>query len=214
MKLMFGLPALAFGVAIVVSGCAINHKSDAYACTKTSECSTGRTCSPDGFCVTSGGNIDAPRGIDAPKGSDGGTCPAGCTSCNVAQKTCTIDCSLTSCAGPVVCPSNYHCDVQCKTDNACTNGVSCVGTQSCTVECSGGQSCRNVQCGTGPCDVMCSGIKSCRDVSCNSSCACDVTCTGSQACTTGILMCTGIGNTCKPMVGLGCTSVPLVCHSC
>jgi hypothetical protein len=199
------------GLLFAVSGCSINHKSDAYACTKQSECSNGRTCSPEGFCVVSGSGIDAPR-LDAPKGDGGGNCPAGCTSCNVSQKTCTIDCSLTSCAAQINCPAGYHCDVQCKGDNTCRGGVSCVGALSCTVECTGQTSCRNVQCGNGPCDVMCSGQNSCRDVFCNASCACDVTCTGQQACTAGTLMCTSTA--CRQTIGLGCTSVPALCHSC
>src|SRR5262249_16555287 len=135
-----------------------------------------------GFCIMSG-SIDAPGTIDAPKaGSDGGSCPSPCTSCNLAQKTCAIDCSLTSCTGLVTCPTGYKCDVQCKTDNSCRNGVNCSPSTACTVECSGSGSCRNVMCGAGPCDVQCSGQNSCRGVTCGNSCACDVTCTATGAC--------------------------------
>src|ERR1044071_7928822 len=36
-------------VAIVAGACSIHHRSDAYACTESSECTGGRTC-VDGFC--------------------------------------------------------------------------------------------------------------------------------------------------------------------
>jgi hypothetical protein len=199
-----GIAALA-----VTGSCSISHKSDEYACTTNNDCRefAGRVCS-DGFCILPG-TIDAPHS-DAPKNPDGNNCPAPCTSCNVAQHSCTIDCSLTqACNNQVNCPAGYHCDFQCKTDNSCRNGVNCLMAASCTLECSGKQACAGVQCGSGPCDVSCSGPSSCRNVACNTSCACDVTCTGSSSCTDAISC---QSTTCQS--GSGCTSVPLFCHSC
>jgi hypothetical protein len=194
----------------LVAACSIQHRSDEYACTKQSDCNSGRTCVA-GFCVTQGtSDIDAR--IDGPKnmGSDGGNgCPPGCSMCNPSQHTCTIDCRSTDCTGPVTCPVGYHCDINCDADNSCTNGINCTGGLSCNVTCASSGSCRNVSCGLGPCDINCSGPNTCRGVSCSSSCACDVQCTGQGACTQGV-QCTSLA--CK--IGLGCTSVPATCHSC
>jgi hypothetical protein len=163
-----------------------------------------------GFCIVPGA-IDAPKGggSDAPHADAPGTCPAGCTSCNVAQKTCVIDCQQGGCDNQVVCPTGYHCDIACDTANSCRSGVNCVGGASCTIQCTGDQSCRNIACGPGRCDVTCSGPSSCRGVQCNNSCACDVLCTGLQSCTNTIA-CTAPA--CD--VGLGCSSAPTGCHSC
>ena len=198
-------------LAVVLAGCSINHRSGDFACVKNSDCSTGRVCD-NGFCIVSG-SIDAPRN-DAPKGSGGDAqgCPTGCTSCNMSQKTCTIDCSLpgSNCNNQVTCPTGYKCDVQCKTDSSCRSGVNCDGASQCTVECGGRNSCRNVQCGPARCDIMCSGQSSCQDtIRCNNSCACDVTCTGVGACQ-NFPSCTSAACT---TVG-GCTSVPANCNSC
>ena len=180
-------------LALALAACSVSHKSQEYSCTTNADCAThmGTVCD-NGFCVVPG-TIDAPgTRPDAPRGDAPNGCPAGCTSCNVSQKTCTIDCSQTNvvnCMNSVQCPVGYHCDIQCKGDNTCRNGVSCVGAASCSIECIGGSSCRNVECGTGPCDVTCSGTSSCRDVSCNNSCACDVLCTGSQSCSSTLAAC-------------------------
>lgn len=211
MKLAFAGIFLALAAAAAVGvGCSINHRSDQYACTTSTDCEGGRVCD-NGFCIIPG-TIDAAR-TDAPKpGGDGGNnCPAPCTSCNVQQKTCTVDCQKTNCSNTVTCPVGYKCDIDCNGDNDCRNGVNCQESASCTVECSGKQSCQNVQCGPGPCSVSCSGVQSCRGVSCANSCACDVTCTGSQSCGEAI-QCTSFA--CRSTNGPGCTSVPAFCHSC
>lgn len=207
----FAIAALVIGMV----GCSVDHRSQDYACTTQSDCSGHpNTVCNQGFCISTL-PVDSPKGMaDGPRsdGSNGGQCPSGCASCNITQKTCTIDCSQTNvvnCQSLVTCPAGFHCDIQCNTDNSCRNGVSCVGAAGCTLMCSGNSSCRGVQCGDGPCDVQCTGPSSCRDISCNSSCACDVLCSGSQSCTTGIsctsLLCTN---------GPGCTSTPAGCHSC
>jgi len=204
----------ALAIAALVAGCSVSHRSGDYACTSTAECATGRSCI-DGFCVLNG-SIDAPGNPhrDAPKVQPDAPeqCPTGCTSCNVAAKTCTIDCSAASsngCASQVTCPTGYNCTILCNVANACKSGVDCTLSSQCAITCSGQGSCRTVECGIGPCDVMCSGGNSCRGVACNSSCACDVTCTGNLACSEGI-QCTS--SAC--ISGLGCTSVPAFCHSC
>lgn len=213
MKLAFASGALVLGIAVAVLGCSINHRSDQYACTVTSDCEPGRVCD-NGYCVVSGGGggLDAPR-ADAPKPDIDAavSCPMPCTSCDMEAKTCTIDCEKTSCSSEIACPPGYKCNVLCNTDDSCRAGVSCEKSTSCTVECSGSRTCRDVVCGPGPCAVTCSGARSCRDVACGDSCACDVTCTGFQSCTQGI-QCTSLA--CRPGARPGCTSAPPFCQSC
>src|SRR5438132_3747717 len=174
----------------VLAACSVSHKSQEFSCTKNTDCAGHpNTICDNGFCVVPG-TIDAPgMKRDAPTSGDGSNgCPAGCTSCNVQQKTCTIDCSISgsNCGAFVQCPQGYHCDIQCKGDGACSHGVSCIGGGSRATNCIGTNSCRSIQCGTGPCDVTCGGQQSCRDISCNNSCACDVLCSGPSSCQSGI----------------------------
>jgi hypothetical protein len=197
----------------VAGSCSIDHRSDEYACVSQSQCSSGRLCM-GGFCIVPGA-IDAPRAGDGPHGtgadgSGSNDCPDQCSTCNVAQHTCTIDCETSSCTGTVTCPTGYNCDIKCDTQNSCRNGVTCDATQPCTVECSGSGACRTVTCGDGPCDVTCSGAQSCHGVTCGSSCSCTVLCTGLQSCPQGDVDCTSIG--CDD--GSGCTATPPFCHSC
>jgi hypothetical protein len=201
--------AILLALAVSTPACDVHHKSGDYACTKNIDCDSGRTCN-DGFCVVTG-TVDAPRG-DGPRGDAMGSasCPAGCTTCNLTQKTCTINCMAgANCTNTVTCPAGYKCEILCNTDNSCRNGVNCQLGQACNVECTGKQSCQGVQCGAGPCDVACMGVASCKGVSCNASCACDVTCTGNQSCGDAVSCSSPACDT-----GSGCTSGPLFCHSC
>lgn len=200
--------ALAVALAAITTSCSIQHRSDQYACTTAADCQDGRICD-NGYCVVAG-SIDAPRPGDAAMpGNDASNCPPGCSSCNVAQKTCTINCQLTSCTNTVTCPAGYKCDIMCNADNSCRNGVNCQQAASCTIACGGKESCQNVQCGPGPCAVSCTGGASCRGVDCNNSCACDVVCTGLQSCS-DVIQCTSLA--CR--AGSGCSSAAAFCHSC
>lgn len=211
MKLAILTTALAALIAFAVSmpACDVTHKSGEYACSKNTDCDSGRICN-EGFCIVSTPVVDAPRG-DGPRGDAmGSSCPPGCTTCNVMQKTCTINCmSGANCTNTVTCPPGFKCDILCNTDNSCRNGINCQMSQACNVECTGRQSCQGVQCGAGPCDVACMGVASCKGVSCGSSCACDVTCTGNQSCGSSVLCSSPACDT-----GSGCTSLPLFCNSC
>lgn len=210
MKLAIAGGVFAVGIAAVLS-CSINHRSDQYSCAVNGDCENGRVCE-NGFCVVPGATLDAPRNdAPGPPIDAAASCPGQCTSCNMQQKTCTIDCKLTNCSGKVTCPPGYNCTILCNVENACRSGVSCEQSTACAVECTGRQSCEDVVCGPGPCAVECSGVQSCRNVSCANSCACDVTCTGGQSCSEGI-RCTSFA--CRNNTGRGCTSVPAFCHSC
>ena len=197
-------------VVIVLAACNIHHTSDEYACTKNIDCDPGRVCS-DGFCIANGTQIDAAKPSDGgrPDGP-GNNCPAGCTTCYTTAKTCTINCMAgANCTNTVSCPAGYRCNILCNTDNSCRNGINCQSAEACDIECTGKQSCQNVNCGTGRCDVNCMAVASCKGVDCSDSCACDVTCFGNQSC--------GDTVTCPRLAcdtGLGCTSIPTLCHSC
>lgn len=180
----------------VATACAIDRRSDDFACSSSRDCNSGRSCI-DNVCVL--GVVDA-----AP-------CPSNCSSCDVSARTCTIDCATANCAARVVCPAGWACNVKCNAENSCRNGVSCANTTSCSVECLGKSSCQDVVCGAGKCTVDCSGEQSCRNVACGSSCACDVTCGGSSSCR-GQLLCTQ--PTCGTLNPRGCSSVSLLCHTC
>jgi hypothetical protein len=210
MKLALATSVIASVIAlgVVATSCSINHRSDQYACTTNGDCEGGRICDR-GYCIVPG-SIDAPRPNDGPKPNpDANNCPAPCTTCNIAQKTCTINCQTANCTNMVTCPAGYKCDIQCNVDNSCRNGINCQMAAGCNIDCTGKQSCANVECGPGACDVGCIGPASCRGVDCNNSCACDVVCTGSQSCTEGI-QCSSLAC----VSGSGCTSVPAFCHSC
>ncbi|HEY5922609.1 MAG TPA: hypothetical protein VIV11_13100 [Kofleriaceae bacterium] len=199
--------ALVVAIAALSSSCSIRHRSDQYACTVNTDCDGGRICD-NGYCIVPG-SIDAPKPTDARPPGDANNCPDQCTTCNVALKTCSINCQQANCNNAVTCPPGYKCDIMCNTDNACRNGINCQMAASCNIDCTGKQSCENVQCGSGPCDVGCIGPASCRNVRCNNSCACDVVCTGNQSCAEGIV-CSSLA--CRS--GSGCTSVPAFCHAC
>ncbi|MGE0550708.1 MAG: hypothetical protein AB7O24_08210 [Kofleriaceae bacterium] len=193
--------------AAVAASCSIEHRSGELQCTTQSDCADGRLC-VDGFCVQQGGGpSDARSDSTMP---DALLCPPQCSSCNLAEKSCTIDCAVTSCTGnaAVVCPVGWACSVACSVQNSCRNGVICGGATSCKVQCSGIDTCRNVECGLGPCAVTCSGPQSCRDISCGNSCACDVTCAITAACddvSCTDLSCTSIN---------GCSSSQFDCNTC
>lgn len=202
------------GLALLCAACSISHRSQDYACTKTSDCAQGRTC-VDGFCVIPGGSgapSDAPTATDAKKpDAPGEMCPPGCTSCDVAHHQCTIDCSKpgSTCGSKVVCPSGYACTIACDTQGACRDTIDCQSAASCNITCATFDSCHDVQCGDGRCQVSCIGSRSCANVSCNNACACDVSCTGSNTCFS--LQCTS--DACRTFPD-GCTSSQPLCNSC
>ncbi|MGE0872836.1 MAG: hypothetical protein AB7P03_30050 [Kofleriaceae bacterium] len=193
--------------ALAIASCSIDHRSGELQCTSQSDCTSDRVCR-DGYCVGGGGNPrDAVADSSAP---DALLCPPQCSSCNLAAKSCTIDCAVTSCTGnaAIVCPVGWACNVTCSVQSSCRNGVVCAGATACKVQCSGVASCRNVQCGMGPCEVSCTGPQSCRGVACGTSCACDVDCEITADCED--VSCTNIACT---SIG-GCRSSQFGCNTC
>lgn len=200
---------IAMGVAIVAAGsCSVSHLSDDFVCDAQHRCSSDRTC-VDGYCVALG-IPDA--GIDGPGLVDASVCPIGCTTCNVAQKTCTINCATNNgaCNQRLTCPLGWSCDIICSPNNSCSAGVVCTNARSCTVSCTGRGSCKGITCGTSACKVNCSGTSSCQDVFCAASCACDVTCGVNSQCQN--LTCP-TGCTSMSTFG-GCSSLIQGCNTC
>lgn len=223
--------ALCTTVALALAaGCSVSHRSGDFACNSEQRCADGRTC-VDGFCV-----VAADSGVVPPPLGDAAVCPSQCTSCNTAQKTCTIDCAIDNdaCNQAITCPAGWNCNVLCSVASQCNSGVSCGSATSCTIACSARATCKTVACGRGACNVTCGGANSCGnqvtcgtgackvnctgnaacdgEVSCGSACACDVICKVGVACLAGTV-------TCKPgctsaMPPVFCTSTAAGCNTC
>lgn len=183
------IPARLLIAFALLSACSINERSGDYSCAVQTDCSSGRVCT-DGLCIVGG------------TGSNGMGCPTGCTTCNVAAKTCAIDGGNT-----VTCPTGWDCAVTCSRQGSCSK-VDCDGAKSCTLTCSGTESCKDVRCRSGQCKVTCSGQNSCDAVDCQSSCACDVTC-AQNACNQNPLCPAPACAT-----ATGCSSMPASCGGC
>lgn len=131
----------------LLAACAVNRKSNGLRCERDDECSDGRHCD-DGYCVQSGS-------------SNTTDCPSRCSSCDVDQRLCEIDCDAGHACGDIACPVGY----------------------SCTIKCNDRQACGDIDCGIGGrCDVTCVGAGACGDIACDLSCGCDVHCVGDGAC--------------------------------
>jgi hypothetical protein len=206
---------LAAAIAIAsAASCSVDHRSGDFTCETTADCTGGRVCD-GGFCVqTEPDPPDAPPPgpPDAMRRPDANQCPEPCTSCDVEDKICTVDCAAADglcTTGSIVCPDGWACDIRCTTQNSCRSGVNCLEARSCKLTCSGESACRGVQCGPGPCDISCTGQNSCRNIACNNSCACGVTCAAQGACADTVT-CTSF----QCDVGLGCSTLPFGCNTC
>jgi hypothetical protein len=167
-------------LAVVTAGsCSVNHRSGDFACTRTSECADGRVCS-DGLCVLTN---PPPPDAGGDGGIPGGACPATCSSCDGASRTCNIDCLLDSdvCARPITCPQGWNCMINCAADNSCRAGIDCRQAASCQVNCFADGSCRNATCGAGDCSFECDGTDSCSGIACGTG-ASQVACNGENSC--------------------------------
>ena len=203
MKLALWLTAAVLALA---AGCSVSHRSTDFACGPDQRCANGRTC-VDGFCV-----VVADSGVvDTPQFGDAALCPSQCTSCNAAQKTCTIDCAFNNgaCAQQVTCPSGWSCNVACSVVGQCNSGINCTNAKACTIACSARQTCKNVACETGACNITCSGPQSCTGALACGAGACNVNCSGTGACS-GSVSC-GASCACEVTCRLGATCGDVTC---
>jgi hypothetical protein len=193
---------VAAGLAALAASCSVHRVSDGFACDPAgngSPCASGRVCR-QGFCVESSGGTDA--------------CPSQCTSCDVGDRTCEIDCAGKPC-GNVQCPAGYDCTIRCTNGGTC-GGVDCAQAHSCDVTCTGPAACGNLDCGAQQCRIRCSGSLACAMIDCTASCSCDVVCSSpaascpNRACPAGALgLCTEDGTAATP-----CNSDPPGCGLC
>lgn len=197
MKLAVLWLVAAVTAALVIGSCSIHHRSSDFACDTSADCAFGRICS-DGVCVST-------LPIDAGPRDAGSLCPAQCTTCDVGQRACLIDCAAGNtgvCNNRVTCPEGWNCKIVCNDASTCRNGVDCSDAASCDIACIGTESCRNIDCGTGTCNVDCIGTDSCQQIDCENSCACDVTCSDASRCQA--VTCKDLR--CFDVFGDGCTS--------
>jgi hypothetical protein len=182
--------------ALSVASCSVHRLSDSFTCDPAGdghECGSDRFCS-EGFCVQTG-------------------CPGPCTTCDVGDRTCRIDCTDKSC-GNVQCPAGYDCTIRCTNGGTC-GAVDCAQAHSCDVDCSGPGSCGNLNCGKSACTIRCSGVLACPLIDCADACSCDVFCNNpascpSMSCPMGTLEpCTDQGS-----AGGLCSSDPPGCDKC
>jgi hypothetical protein len=187
---------LSAALAIVaVASCLVSRKSSDLACSDDGDCEADRMCDR-GYCVTL-------------------MCPSECSSCDLVNKSCTINCQNANSCDDVSCPAGYDCTINCSKTNACDD-IDCTQGKSCTVNCSASGACKDVTCGTGLCKVNCSASGSCDVVDCHMSCKCDVTCASGacddKSCPMGTTApCTTDGlptSTCSSTTQAGCSTCP------
>lgn len=104
------------------------------------------------------------------------TCPTVCIN-NCKGGICELDCSK-----GCTCPTNYHCQVNCK-GSTCTGTIDCKQAASCFVSCSSGACTKPILCGAGSCTVHCSQGSCKDDIACAGKCK--VTC-GNFSCDKGV----------------------------
>ncbi len=203
-KVAFALGALCVLVGLVVASasCLVDRKSEEFSCTMTTDCADGRVCT-GGFCLQGTETPDAPPDVPA--------CPEPCETCDLALKTCTVNCSAADDCAAVTCPVGFACDISCS-NNACDD-IDCSEAQSCVVSCTGSNACGNVTCGPGRCDVTCSGVNACDVVDCEASCVCDVDCDAGDDCNAAMCpMPTAGPGDCTDGTPAGCDSSMATCE--
>jgi hypothetical protein len=152
-------------LAALPASCFVHRASDDYGCGSDGDCKDGRVCDTTGFCVI----------------ASSASCPSPCTSCDVVDKTCRIECNSGKPCGNVQCPPGYDCTIRCTNSGAC-GSIDCAQGRSCDIACLGSASCGNLNCGPSSCSVRCSGVAACPSVDCAASCSCDVDCNQSNEC--------------------------------
>jgi hypothetical protein len=121
--------------------------------------------------------------------ADGLVCPASCTTCDPAAKSCVLNAA--TCAAGCTCPKGWGCTV---TVLAGTGLIYCDDASSCTVTCSGSA-----------CLIFCNGAGSCKaPITCSGPGLCSIMCQGDGACSQP-LVCKGPGKCAVSCTALGCS---------
>ena len=192
--------ALAGAVAASTASCFVHRRSgDLPTCTLDIECDliAGEVCDR-GYCV-------------APSGE----CPRPCTSCDLGDRSCRIECPTNHPCGDLQCPAGYDCTFKC--NNGSCGAIDCAQARSCDIDCSGAAACGNINCGGAECDISCSGPVACPSIDCALSCRCDVTCNSTgAACPSMSCPRTAFGDLCTRTgsAGANCDSDAPGCDRC
>ncbi len=110
---------------------------------------------------------------------------------------CYISCTTSTCGGgPIVCPIDIPCIVNCTGEFACEDtAIDCSLASSCDILCKGTDACDTggITCGGTDCRVLCQGSAACEEgvIECNAN-SCDIGCVGVDACAAGVC-CQGVG---------------------
>lgn len=196
---VFAVVALAGFAAVSSTSCFVHRRSgDLPTCTTDLDCVLVNLGVCDhGYCV------------DASS-----ACPSPCTSCDLIDKTCEVQCSAGTGCGAVQCPPGFDCTIRC--GNTSCGDIDCAEAKRCKIDCSGAMACGNVNCGPAECEISCSGQNACPSIDCASSCKCDVTCNNSgTACPS--MSCPMVdGTSCTRLGSAGgnCDSNPAGCDTC
>jgi len=119
---------------------------DGTSCGQVQICATG-------MCVSGCGSDLLPVG--------GVQCPAGCNSCDLANRICFIDCIAgNACQSmTLACPADWACEVSCSGNASCQGAIiSCPSLYACDITCSANGACSGltVDCPTeGTCNLAC-----------------------------------------------------------
>lgn len=190
------LAAVGLG-ALSTTSCLVSRRSEGYACNTSADCRDPERSCENGYCVL------------AP-------CPSPCTSCDLVDKTCQIDCTVQGKpCNAVQCPAGFDCTIKCTKPNVCAE-IDCSQSNSCDITCSAVAACGAITCGAGACDITCSNQTSCGNVDCAGSCRCDVSCSNAScpsmmcpqpagpACTRS----SGSASVCDSSADLACDTCP------
>ena len=158
-------------VGLAATSCSVNRRSAAFACDRDDDCDDDRAC-VRGYCTA--------RAIVSPPPTTSG-CPAGCTTCDLDDKTCDIECGILQPCARAICPAGFSCTIGCTAPGAC-NDVDCTSGTDCEITCFGADACGTIRCGEGACDVSCIGKEACGLLDCGRSCRCDQVCADDTAC--------------------------------
>ena len=137
---------------------------------------------------------DAPSPVDAPAdaaasntcGANPGACLAAGGACIGSTCTITVGTNL----GPITCPANMPCDVECIVDGVCQAGIDCSAATTCLIDCVANNTCvSGALKGSTQTSVLCKGVNTCDNTTLsapNSSGSCVAHCCGSGACSSNL----------------------------
>ncbi len=168
------------------------------------------TCTTDLDCLlVNVGVCDHGYCVDATS-----ACPSPCTSCDLTDKTCEVQCNAGSACGLVKCPPGFDCTIRCGSANC--GDIDCAEGTHCKIDCSGQAACGPINCGHAACEISCSGQDACLSIDCASACGCDVTCNANSGACPSMSCPMGDNGPCtrQGSAGGNCSSNPAGCDTC